>query len=149
MAPTNKAQAAGVSSGSFLELRAQVAKQKETLSKGNATAVVGGKKNVGKVRVYMNSSFDFCLIMIISLASQKPSKWALPNKGVEGRAARDMEQERLDRRTVESTRATLERKAKIYEKLKKGQSGGLSEAQFDGLLVDVRFPRPFRYDVQL
>ncbi|KAH9986235.1 hypothetical protein BJV77DRAFT_1029844 [Russula vinacea] len=47
-----------------------------------------------------------------------------------------MEQERLDRRTVESTRATLERKAKIYEKLKKGQSGGLSEAQFDGLLVD-------------
>lgn len=147
MAPTNKAQAAGVSSGSFLELRAQVAKQKETLSKGNATAVVGGKKNIGKVRVYINSSFNFCLM--ISLASQKPSKWALPNKGVEGRAARDMEQERLDRRTVESTRATLERKAKIYEKLKKGQSGGLSEAQFDGLLVDVRFPRPFRYDVQL
>jgi coiled-coil domain-containing protein 174 len=140
MAPTNKAQAAGVSSGSFLELRAQVAKQKETLSKGNATAVVGGKKNVGKVRVYINSSFDFCLIMTIFLASQKPSKWALPNKGIEGRAARDMEQERLDRRTVESTRATLERKAKIYEKLKKGQSGGLSEAQFDGLLVDVRFP---------
>jgi hypothetical protein len=114
MAPTNKAQAAGVSSGSFLELRAQVAKQKETLSKGNATAVVGGKKDVGK----------------------KTSKWALPNKGVQGRAARDLEQERLDRRTVESTRAALERKAKIYEKLKKGQSGGLNEAQFDALLVD-------------
>lgn len=53
MAPTNKAQAAGVSSGSFLELRAQVAKQKDSLSKGSATAAVagnGGKKN-GKVRV--------------------------------------------------------------------------------------------------
>jgi hypothetical protein len=51
-----------------------------------------------------------------------------------------MEQEVLDRRTVESTRAALERKAKIYEKLKKGHSGGLNEAQFDALLVDVRFP---------
>ena len=54
MAPTNKAKAAGVSSGSFLELRAQVAKRKETLSKGNATAVVGGKKNAGNVRIYIN-----------------------------------------------------------------------------------------------
>ena len=81
---------------------------------------------------------------------QKQSKWALPNKGVQVRAARDLEQERLDRRTVESTRATLERKAKIYEKLKKGQSGGLSEAQFDGLLVDVRIPSPtLCYDVQV
>jgi hypothetical protein len=137
MAPTNKAQAAGVSSGSFLELRAQVAKQKETLSKGNATAVVGGKKDVGKVRVYTrHCTFR---VFTISLLSQKTSKWALPNKGVQGRAARDLEQERLDRRTVESTRAALERKAKIYEKLKKGQSGGLNEAQFDALLVDVRF----------
>jgi len=47
-----------------------------------------------------------------------------------------LEQEVLDRRTVESTRAALERKTKIYEKLKKGQSGGLNEAQFDSLLVD-------------
>lgn len=49
MAPTNKAQAAGVSAGSFLELRAQVAKQKESLIKGKATAVAGRKKE-GKVR---------------------------------------------------------------------------------------------------
>jgi hypothetical protein len=67
----------------------------------------------------------------------------LPNKGVQGRAARDLEQEVLDRRTVESTRSILERKAKLYEKLKKGKSGGLSEAQFDGLLVDVSSPRTF------
>ena len=60
MAPTNKAQAAGVSSGSFLELRAQVAKQKDSLSKGSTTAAVagnGGKKN-GKVRVFKPSSFS-------------------------------------------------------------------------------------------
>jgi hypothetical protein len=55
MAPINKAQAAGVSSGSFLELRSQVAKQKESLSKGSASAVVGGGKKNGKVRV--KSSF--------------------------------------------------------------------------------------------
>jgi hypothetical protein len=55
MAPTNKAKAAGVSSGSFLELRAQVAKHKESLSKGIPTAVVDEKKS-GKVRV--RPSFD-------------------------------------------------------------------------------------------
>jgi hypothetical protein len=65
----------------------------------------------------------------------------LPNKGVHSRAARDIEQEVVDRRTVESSRAILERKAKTYDKLKKGQSGGLNEAQYDGLLVDVSPPR--------
>ena len=49
MAPINKAKAAGVSAGSFLELRAQVSKQKEGLSKGNTTAIVGKKD--GKVRL--------------------------------------------------------------------------------------------------
>lgn len=81
--------------------------------------------------------------------SQNPSKWELPNKGVQGRAARDLEQERLDRRTVESTRAALERKAKIYEKLKKGQSGGLSEVQYDALLVDVRPSPTFCHDTSV
>lgn len=35
-------------------------------------------------------------------------------------------------------RAALERKAKIYDKLKKGKTGGLTDAQYDALLVDVR-----------
>ncbi|KAI9440040.1 hypothetical protein H4582DRAFT_1944647 [Lactarius indigo] len=117
MAPINKAQAAGVSSRSFLELKTQVEKRKETYAKdkatGNTTAIVGRKKN-----------------------GKKPSKWELPNKGVHNRAARDIEQEAVDRRTVESSRAILERKTKIYEKLKRGQSGGLSEAQYGELLVD-------------
>ncbi|KAI0303813.1 hypothetical protein B0F90DRAFT_1709234 [Multifurca ochricompacta] len=118
MAPISKAQAAGISSGSFLELRSQVVKQKESLSKDKATggtsAIIGRTKKNEK----------------------KLSKWELPNKGVKNRAARDIELEVLDRRTVESTRAALERKAKIYEKLKKGQSGGLSDMQYDALLVD-------------
>lgn len=40
--------------------------------------------------------------------------------------------------TVESARAALERKAKVYEKLMKGKSGGLNEKQYEALLVDVR-----------
>lgn len=40
--------------------------------------------------------------------------------------------------TVDSARAALERKAKVYEKLMKGKSGGLSEKQYEALLVDVR-----------
>ena len=54
MAPINKAQSAGVSSGSFLELRIQVEKQKEGHAKekaaGNTTAIVGRTKKNGKVR---------------------------------------------------------------------------------------------------
>jgi hypothetical protein len=49
MPPSNKAQAAGVSSGSFLELKSQVAKRKEALNKDKVTAPIIGKKN-GKVR---------------------------------------------------------------------------------------------------
>jgi hypothetical protein len=56
---------------------------------------------------------------------------------VSTRAARDIELEAISRPTLESARAALERKAKIYEKLKKGQTGGLTEQQYDGLLVDV------------
>ena len=63
--------------------------------------------------------------------------WARSNKGVDARRARDIEALRADKSTAESAREALERKAKIYEKLKKGKSGGLSDAQYDALLVDV------------
>jgi len=45
--------------------------------------------------------------------------------------------EAIDKPTLESARAVLERKAKIYDKLKKGKTGGLSENQYNSLLVDV------------
>lgn len=59
------------------------------------------------------------------------------NKGVKARAARDVELDAVARPTLESARAALERKAKIYDKLRRGKSGGLSEAQYETLLVDV------------
>jgi hypothetical protein len=68
---------------------------------------------------------------------QKPTVWARTNKGVQDRAARDVELEAVSKVTVESARAALERKAKVYEKLRKGKSGGLSEKQYSALLVDV------------
>jgi hypothetical protein len=46
--------------------------------------------------------------------------------------------EQLNNPTLESTRAILEKKAKIYDKLTKGKTGGLTEKQYDSLLVDVR-----------
>lgn len=62
------------------------------------------------------------------------------NKGVKDRANRDILLEEISRPTLDSARSALERKAKIYEKLRKGRTGGLSDAQYDALLVDVRFP---------
>lgn len=50
---------------------------------------------------------------------------------------RDAELEAVSKVTVESARAALERKAKVYDKLMKGKSGGLSEKQYEALLVDV------------
>lgn len=63
--------------------------------------------------------------------------WARQNAGVKARAARDIELEEVSKPTLESARAILERKAKVYEKLSKGKSGGLSEKQYEALLVDV------------
>jgi hypothetical protein len=69
--------------------------------------------------------------------SQKPTVWGRQNKGVNSRAARDVDLEAVSKPTLDAARAALERKAKIYEKLRKGQSGGLNEKQYDMLLVDV------------
>ena len=63
--------------------------------------------------------------------------WARQNKGVQGRASRDLELEVVDRPTLEKARAVLERKAQVCEKLSKGKSGGLNEKQCETLLVDV------------
>lgn len=54
------------------------------------------------------------------------------------RASRDIQLEEISKPTLESARAVLERKAKIYDKLRKGKSGGLNDKQYDALLVDVR-----------
>ncbi|KAF9223858.1 hypothetical protein BS17DRAFT_817471 [Gyrodon lividus] len=118
MAPTNKAKAAGVSVTSFFDLKAELAKKSDEFAKSKAA---GGSKYVtGEAR----------------RVDKKPTVWARSNKGVQGRAARDIELEEVSKITVESARAALERKAKVYEKLRKGKSGGLSEKQYSALLVD-------------
>jgi hypothetical protein len=55
---------------------------------------------------------------------------------VDARATKDIQE--ISKPTLESARTILERKAKIYDKLRKGKSGGLDDKQYDALLVDVR-----------
>ncbi|KAI9568269.1 hypothetical protein HD554DRAFT_2172675 [Boletus coccyginus] len=119
MAPTDKAKAAGVSVTSFFDLKAELAKKTDEFAR---TKAAGGPKYVpgeGRTRPV-----------------KKPTVWTRSNKGVHGRAARDVELEAVSKVTVESARAALERKAKVYEKLMAGKSGGLSEKQYEALLVD-------------
>ncbi|KAH7911089.1 hypothetical protein BJ138DRAFT_33155 [Hygrophoropsis aurantiaca] len=118
MAPSHKAKAAGVSAGSFFDLKAELVKQEEEFAKNRAAG--GSKYVVGGVK----------------RSDKKPTVWARSNKGVNARAAQDTEIEALSKVTVESARAALERKAKVYDKLRKGKSGGLNEKQYEALLVD-------------
>jgi len=117
MAPTSKGKAGGVSVGSFFELKSELAKQADEFSRNKA--ISGPKYVVGETK------------------KNKSTVWTRSNKGIESRARRDIELEEVSKVTVESARAALERKAQLYEKLRKGKSGGLSEQQYDALLVDV------------
>ncbi|KAG5354103.1 hypothetical protein C0989_007463 [Termitomyces sp. Mn162] len=118
MPPSSNSKAKGVSVGSFLDLKAEIARQEEefvkTKAAGKAKYIIGGVKRPDK----------------------KPTVWARQNKGLQARAARDVELEAVSKPTLESARAALERKAKIYDKLQKGKTGGLNDRQYDALLVD-------------
>ncbi|KAG5717307.1 hypothetical protein E4T56_gene2411, partial [Termitomyces sp. T112] len=118
MPPSSNSKAKGVSVGSFLDLKAEIARQEEEFAKtkaaGKAKYIIGGVKRPDK----------------------KPTVWARQNKGLQARAARDVELEAVSKPTLESARAALERKAKIYDKLQKGKTGGLNDRQYDALLVD-------------
>ncbi|KAG1750136.1 hypothetical protein EDB19DRAFT_90630 [Suillus lakei] len=118
MAPTNKARAAGVSASSFFDLKAEIAKKEDEFARSKAAG--GSKYTVGGVK----------------RPDKKPTVWTRSNKGVQNRAARDIELEEVSKVTIESGRAVLERKAKVYEKLRKGKSGGLTDKQYEALLVD-------------
>ncbi|KAG9314896.1 hypothetical protein JVU11DRAFT_4000 [Chiua virens] len=119
MPPSDKAKASGVSVTSFFDLKAELAKKSDEFAR---TKAAGGPKYVpgeGRTR-----------------SGKKPTVWTQSNKGVHDRAARDVELEAVSKVTVESARAALERKAKVYDKLMKGKSGGLNEKQYEALLVD-------------
>lgn len=125
MAPATKGKAGGVSATSFFDLKSELAKQAEEFTKNKATT---GAKYLSEAK------------------KTKSTTWARSNKGVEARARRDIELEEVSRSTVESARAALERKAQLYEKLRKGKSGGLSEQQYDALLVDFDSKTMDRYE---
>lgn len=123
------------STSSFLDLKAQLSKQEADFAQNRALGkdmvVKGGVKRPDKVSMLL-SVLPICLTL-----HQKPTIWARPNKGVASRNARDLEWSLASKPTLDAAKDALERKAAQYEKLKKGKTAGLSEKQFDSLLVDV------------
>ncbi|KAI3618141.1 alcohol dehydrogenase [Moniliophthora roreri] len=114
----SRSKGKGISASSFFDLKAELSRKEEEIQRnkaaGKSTAIIGG----------------------VPRPDKKPTIWSRQNKGVKGRAARDVELEAISKPNLESPRTALERKSRIYDKLKKGKSGGLSEAQYDVLLVD-------------
>ncbi|KAJ7739778.1 hypothetical protein DFH07DRAFT_983378, partial [Mycena maculata] len=128
---SGKSKAKGISASSFLDLKAELSKQEDEFTRNKAAGkskfIVGGVKRPDK----------------------KPTIWTRQNKGVSSRASRDIELEAISNPTLESARAALERKAKIYEKLQRGQTGGLNDKQYESLLVDFDskpMSNDFEYD---
>ncbi|KAM5538540.1 hypothetical protein V8D89_007873 [Ganoderma adspersum] len=116
MAPKDKARAAGISASSFMDLGAELEKQKQEFAKNRAAG-----KPVGRVEGSV----------------KRVAKWAKQNAGVQDRAARDVAVfEEPGRASYEDGRAVLERKAQRYELLKRGKTGGYSDKQCGELLVD-------------
>lgn len=77
-------------------------------------------------------------IVLTSETNKRVAKWAKQNAGVQDRAARDAAVfEEPGRTSYEDGRAVLERKARRYELLKRGKTGGYSDQQCRDLLVDV------------
>jgi hypothetical protein len=108
---------------SFFDFKAEIAKQEEEFNKNKA----GGKSNVvvGDVkRTYKgskkNRDIDSGVKAIVDADSSLPAL-----------------------EPFDAARAALEHKARIYDQLKSGMTGGLSEQQYDALLVDVSGVAPF------
>ncbi|KAF8992850.1 hypothetical protein BDQ17DRAFT_1253506 [Cyathus striatus] len=125
MSHASKSKAKGISASSFFDLKAEISKQEEEFARN---------RTIGK-----------CTARGVKRADKKPTVWSRQNKGVNSRAARDCELEEISKPTLESARAALERKAKIYDKLKKGKSGGLSDKQYEALLVDFNSKGPSEF----
>ncbi|GAA5875733.1 hypothetical protein JCM8547_007053 [Rhodosporidiobolus lusitaniae] len=121
MAPTKKGKTT-VSSSSFLDLKAQISKHEDDFNKsrqsGGASTLVGGVPRVAK----------------------KLPAWAMKNKGVSARQAKDEvvyeDEAATGKGDPSRIKEQLERKAAIYDKIRKGRTGGLSEDQIGSLLVD-------------
>ncbi|KIY72375.1 hypothetical protein CYLTODRAFT_440630 [Cylindrobasidium torrendii FP15055 ss-10] len=69
--------------------------------------------------------------------STKTFKLPKSNRGVAERNKRDMETERVDKKTWDDIQPHLKRKARKHKELMKGRTGGLSEEQIANLPLDV------------
>ncbi|GAA5922984.1 hypothetical protein JCM3775_006209 [Rhodotorula graminis] len=121
--PPKKHLDAPVSSASFLDLKAQLSKHEDDLSKsrerGQPSTITGG---------------------VSRGTNKKLPAWARQNKGLAQRQARDQvvyeDDPTTGRKDPQQVKQHLEKKAAIYDKIRKGKTGGLTEAQIDALLVD-------------
>ncbi|GAA5860860.1 hypothetical protein JCM3774_003167 [Rhodotorula dairenensis] len=121
MPPSTKKPRTAVSSSSFLDIKAQISKHEDDFNKsrqsGQPNTIAGG----------------------VPREQKKLPAWARQNKGLASRAAKDQvvyEQDVGTGKDPDQVRKHLERKAAIYDKIRKGKTGGLTEAQIDSLLVD-------------
>ncbi|KAJ3865288.1 hypothetical protein EV359DRAFT_39083 [Lentinula novae-zelandiae] len=113
-----KSKSKGVSTSSLFDLKAEISKKEDEFARDKAA---GKTYTLGRVH----------------RPDKKPTKWSLPNKGVQSRAARDLvEHESVSKPTLENARISLERKSVKYHQLVKGKTAGLTEKQYDALLVD-------------
>jgi hypothetical protein len=136
---SSKAKAKGVSATSFFDLKAELSKKETEFARAKAE---GRNLARSRWRETTRQSKLFLVIPHLLLMKKlspfkKPTVWERQNKGIKERANRDLQLEEIAKPTLDSARAVLERKAKIYEKLRKGKAGGLTDAQYDSLLVDV------------
>ncbi|GAA5825159.1 hypothetical protein JCM11251_006124 [Rhodosporidiobolus azoricus] len=118
-----RSRAAPASASSFLDLKAQISKHESDFTKSKQlgqSTIAGGVPRGG--------------------GSKKLPTWARQNKGLAARSAKDqvVYEDEVDtgRGDPEKIKAQLERKAAIYDKIRKGKTGGLSEDQIGSLLVD-------------
>ncbi|CAG8532865.1 5773_t:CDS:2 [Funneliformis mosseae] len=104
-----------ISSTSVLDLKAELFKQKEEFEKQKTAA--------------NNQTFS----AVARKTAKKPDVWERQNKGVLERSNRD-ELEKIDAPTLEASRAAMERKAKLYDHLRKT---GISDDRLaEEVLVD-------------
>ncbi|KAI0033558.1 hypothetical protein K488DRAFT_47507 [Vararia minispora EC-137] len=120
----------------FTDLKSEVAASKQSGS-GKLSAIAQEK---GKVWFDLSPSLS-------TNSPQGKLDWLRQNKDVNKRAARDVElrNQELERRTYESIKAKLEKKSMQYEQLKRGLTGGLSEAQLAEQAVDWDAKAELRY----
>ncbi|KAG9285389.1 hypothetical protein G9A89_010864 [Geosiphon pyriformis] len=106
-----------ISSSSVVDLKAELFKQKEEFKKQKAAA--GDKPIIAASR----------------LQGKKQDIWTRQNKGVSDRSKRDMAlMGELEKPTLEASRLALQRKAKLYDRLKK--TGIEDEKLAEEILVD-------------